>query len=708
MKPIRTVTSAVALAVLVLASDAAAQVTDYREINTPPLRQFSMPQPKRVQLANGMVIFLMEDHELPLIRGVANVRGGSRDETGAKTGQVNILGAAWRTGGTQSQTGDQLDDFLEARAARVETGSGSDSTTVSFDILKGDFEAVFPIFVDLLRNPAFRQDKIDLARTQINTAISRRNDEPGQILGREATKLGYGSDSPYARQAEYATVAAVTREDLLAFHKRHVHPNNIIFGVVGDFKTAQMEARLRRAFASWPRGTQAPPPPTDIEPAKAGIYFIPKSDVTQSNIAIVHRGIQRNNPDYHAVAVMNEILSGGFSGRLMNKLRSQRGLTYGVGGGLGAPWDHPGLFTVSMATKSGTTLEALDALRGELRLLHTDPFTAEELTLAKESILNAFIFTVDSRRKVLNQAVLLEFYGFPRDYFQKYPSMIERVTAGDVARVAKKYVTPDQVSVLVVGNEKDFEKPLASLGTVNTIDITIPELGAEKRSAAPAASNAEGVALVGRMTEFAGGKAKIDGMQSIRTVQSVSRTTPQGPMEMEVDSTVVFPDRYRAVMKMPMGEMTMVVTPDAAFAVLPGMGTRDLPASQRESMKSEARHELLTMLKYPENYTFAVTGGEKVGNVDARVLEVSFEGGSVRLLVDPATGRVLRKVTPARGPNAQGDQVTEYTDYRSYGGVMLPSAATMTVNGEAAGSMQLKNAEVNPAMDPAAWAKPAA
>jgi zinc protease len=707
MTMIRRVALAAAAAAAI-AGAAPAQVQDYRDIKTPALRQMNMPQPKRVQLDNGMVIFLMEDHELPLIRGAANIRGGARDEAADKVGLTAILGTAWRTGGTEKQTGDQLDDFLEARAARVETGADDDSTTVRFDVLKNDFDAVLPIFMDLLRNPAFRQDKIDLAKTQMNTVISRRNDEPGGILSRELTRLGYGPNSAYGRIAEYATVGAVTREDLLAFHKRFVHPNNIIFGIVGDFNTAQMEARLRQAFSSWPRGPQAAVPTFQPAGAKPGIYFVSKPDVTQANIGIVQPGIRRDNPDYYALAVMNEILSGGFSGRLMNKLRSQRGLTYGVGGGMQAPYDHPGLFTVSMATKSGTTLESISALRDEIRLLTTSPFTAEEMALAKESILNAFIFTLDSRSKVLNQAVLLEFYGYPPDLFQKYPGLIEKVTAADVERVAKKYVTPDQLAVLVVGNEKDFEKPLASMGTVTPIDITIPEPGAKRdAAAAPAASNPQGLALVQKMTEFAGGRAKLDSIQSIRYVQSLSTKTPQGMMDIEVDALTVFPDRVRRVMKTPMGEMTMVFTGSGAFMNMPGMGVRDLPSSQREAAAADQKQDVVALLKNPSQYTFAVTGSENVGGVNASVLQVSSGGDSFRLFVDPATGRVVRKISTARGPMAQGDQVTDYSDYKSFDGIMLPTKATVTVNGEVIGSGTLTSAQVNPPVDAKVFEKPA-
>jgi zinc protease len=462
-------------AMLLMAAGASAQATSYKDIKTPPLRSFSMPQPKRIVLSNGMVIFIQEDHELPLIRGTATIRGGARNMAASKAGMGTIYGQAWRTGGSTSKKGEDLDVLLESRAARLETGTGNDSSSVMLDVLKGDFDTVYPLWLDLLRNPAFPQDKIELAKAQANTQISRRNDEPQSILLREAQTLGYGPGSPYARYSEYATVSSITRDDLLAFHKQTVHPNNMILSFIGDFNAAQMEQRLRKTFEAWPRGPQVAKPDPAIAQAKPGVYFVAKDDVTQANIAMVHAGIQRNNPDLPAITIMNEILSGGFSGRLMQQLRSVRGLTYGAGGGVSAPWDYPGLFRVQMSTKSGTTLESIDALRGEVRRMIESPATADELSLAKESILNAFVFTMDTRAKALGQQVLLEMYGFPPDYFTKWPGLIEKVTAADVARVAKTYLHPDQLAVLVVGNQKDFEKPLSTLGPVTTIDITIPE-----------------------------------------------------------------------------------------------------------------------------------------------------------------------------------------------------------------------------------------
>src|SRR5690349_18692665 len=182
---------------------AAAQAADWQKIAIPPLHTFRPAEPKRIQLPNGMVIFLQEDHELPLIDGVARIRGGSRSEPSAKIGLTDIYGEAWRTGGTKAQTGDQLDDFLELRAAKVESTGNADSTILSWSCLKGDFEDVIKVFNDLLRTPEFREEKIDIARKGEYDAISRRNDEIGGIAGRESVKLAYGAKNPYASDPEY-------------------------------------------------------------------------------------------------------------------------------------------------------------------------------------------------------------------------------------------------------------------------------------------------------------------------------------------------------------------------------------------------------------------------------------------------------------------------------------------------------------------------
>ena len=380
----------------------------------------------------------------------------------------------WRTGGTKTETGDQLDDFLEVRAAKVETGGEPDSTSISLSCLKGDFDDVFKVFADLLQNPEFRADKLDLAQKQADDSISRRNDEVGGIAARESTKLAYGADNPYAREPEYSSIAAITRQDLVDWHKTYVHPNHIILGISGDFDASAMEAKLRAAFEAWPRGADLPKEEIQYHPAKPGYYLIPKEDVNQSTIHMVALGTTRNNPDYYAISVFNEAFGGGFSSRLFNDIRTKRGLAYNVGGGIGANFGHPGILQFVVGTKSATTIESIQALDEDIDNLAKQPITDNEIKQAKDAILNAFIFRLDSPDKVLAERVTYEFYGYPADWLDKFPGEIQKVTAADVNRVAAKYVHRDQLAVLVVGNTKEFDKPLSSLGPVKEIDITIP------------------------------------------------------------------------------------------------------------------------------------------------------------------------------------------------------------------------------------------
>jgi zinc protease len=452
----------------------AAAQTSWQEINVPPLPAFHPQVPKRFVLPNGMVIFLQEDHELPLIDGIARIRGGSRSEPAAKTGLIDMYSDVWRTGGTKTQTGDQLDDYLEIRAAKVETGGTADSTTISWSCLKADFDDVFKVFDDLLRGPEFRNDKLELVQRQYFDAISRRNDNVDEIVERESEKLAYGAQSPYARVAEYKTVAAVTRQDLVDWHRSHVSPNNIILGIVGDFDSAAMEAKLRQTYGAWPKGPVTKDVNPEPTPAKPGYYLVQKEDVNQSSISMVGVGIRRDNPDYYAVRVFNEAFGGGFSSRLFRTIRTEKGLAYSVGGGIGTAFDHLGMVRLAMGTKSASTLESIQALDEQIDDVTKHPITDAEIKLAKDAILNSFIFNLDSPEKILRERMAYEFYGYPQDYLEKFRMGVDKVTAADVARAASKYLHKEKLATLVVGNSGEFDKPLSSLGPVTNVDITIP------------------------------------------------------------------------------------------------------------------------------------------------------------------------------------------------------------------------------------------
>ena len=456
------------------AQTAAPAAQPWTQIPIPPLHAFKPEQPKRVELANGLVIFLQEDHELPFINGTILIRGGSRDEPAAKIGLVSLYGDTWRTSGTSTIDGDKLDDVLEDKAASIESSGGAATTSINWSSLKGDFDPVFAQTVDLLLHPTFKADKLQLAKEQAETAISRRNDDAAGIANREAVKLAYGANSPYARQPEYATVDSVTLDDLNAWHKKTVVPNNIIVAVSGDFDSAAMEKKLRAAFESLPKGEKFQSVKTTFTPPAASVNFVEKSDVNQSNVVIVGLGTERSNPDYYALSVMNEIFSGGFGSRVVQNVRTKLGLAYSVGGSFGASYDHPGVFYVQAATKSPSTVPATEALLAEINRLKTEPPTPEELAKAKDQVLNSFIFHYDTPDKVLNEQVVLAFYGYPPDFLEMYKYGIEKVTAADVSRVANKYIDTSKLAIVVVGNNSEIQPALSTLGKVTPVNITIP------------------------------------------------------------------------------------------------------------------------------------------------------------------------------------------------------------------------------------------
>jgi zinc protease len=372
-------------------------------------------------------------------------------------------------------SGDQMDDLLESKAAHIETSGGGESTSISWDSLKGDSDQVFSLVMDLLLHPKFDPQKLQLAQQQAATAIVRRNDDESEIAGRESTKLVYGPNSPYARQAELKTIGAVTVQDLQAWHDKTIG-NKLIVGVSGDFDPAAMEAKLTAAFEPLPHVSPASKRNDEFRPPQQAVYFIDKQDVNQSNIQIVGLGTDRRNPDVPAIAVMNDILGGSFASRLVQTVRTKLGLAYDVSGGMGFAYDHPATFDVGVLTKSVSTVDATKAALDEIAGLNSRPFTEEELKRSQDNILNTFLFRYDTPDKVLAESVRLEFYGYPADYLATYEAALKKVTVADLTAAARKYIHPDKLAILVVGNKSEIEPGLDALklGPVKTIDITIP------------------------------------------------------------------------------------------------------------------------------------------------------------------------------------------------------------------------------------------
>ncbi|AFZ15342.1 peptidase M16 domain protein [Crinalium epipsammum PCC 9333] len=455
----------------------ASSAKHYTELNFSPLPEIKLPNYSRFQLENGMVVYLMEDHELPLVSGTALFKTGDRLEPGNKIGLAEIVGTVMRSGGTKRHSADQLNQLLEQQAASVETGIGTTSGSASFSSLSEDLEQVFGLFAEVITEPLFPQEKIDLAKTQLRGSIARRNDEPDDIASREFRKLIYGGNSPYARTVEYATLDNIPREDLQQFYQQYFYPNNMILGIVGDFDSKAMRSLLQKQFANWKPNPQIKRPglPAVSQAKQGGVYLVNQPQLTQSNILMGHLGGQFNNPDYPALDVLNGVLNG-FGGRLFNQVRSRQGLAYSVYGTWNPAFDYPGMFVAGGSTRSDATVPFIQSIFTEIKRIQSEPITPAELAFAKESVLNSFVFNFQTPEQTLSRLMRYEYYNYPQDFIFRYQRDVEKATIKDVQRVAQKYLQPNKIVTLVVGNGNDIKPPLTTLTKdVIPVDITIPE-----------------------------------------------------------------------------------------------------------------------------------------------------------------------------------------------------------------------------------------
>ncbi len=679
-----------------------AQVKTVDQLKYSALPETPLPTPTRHVLANGMVVMLLEDHELPLISLDARIRTGSRWEPADKVGLAALTGEVLRSGGTQKRPSQDLDDYLEDKAAKIETAIGMAVGTASMSALRDDFPEVLAVFAEVLRTPAFEAEQLEVAKNQEISSIARQNDDAGDIVGREFRKRIYGPESPYARTSTYATINAIERADLVAWHARYFHPNRILLGLVGDFDSAAALRLIEQVFGDWPRGPEVVDPPVPyLENVQPGVYFASKNDVTQSYIRVGHLGILRSNPDYYAVEVMNQALGGSFSSRLFNRVRSKQGLAYDVFGRVASQWDYPGVFLLAMSTKTETTAAGIASLLTEARNMTTEPLTDLEVENAKAAILNSFVFTSDSTREILGQQLSYEYYGYPLDWLARYQKGIIAVTTADVTRVASKYIRPQEFAIVVVGPEAGQDRPLSEFGEIHPLDITIPEPEMPK-VALTAAGKARADELLARAVAAVGGAEQLAQLQSLEILSEVKITTPQGEMTAETRTLMVFPDRLRQELKLPFGTMVQVLAEGGGFQQTP-RGAGPMPDSRRiELTRSFARHPVVLLKRQATSggFTAVASGNEEVNGKTVEQVQIELSDQTFTLGIDPESGQVLSLTYRGTGILGEPGEVREvYSDFRSVNGLQLPFAEASTLNGQAMMRAALRAVTVNGQVD---------
>jgi hypothetical protein len=479
--------------------------------------------------------------------------------------------------------------------------------------------------------------------------------------------------------------------------------------VTGVFAAAQLRGRIEKAFGSWARGGQPKPPVPAVDRAvrRAGIYAITKSDMQQSWVLMGALGGRRDDPDYYALQVMNEVLGGGFSSRLFSNVRSAQGLAYAVFSGWNAEWDRPGTFFAGGSSKPETTVKIYQSMLKEVEQIARAGITDDELARAKDSILKGFAFEFDSTDKVIARLMNYEYYGYPKDYLQQYHARINKVTKEDVARVASTYLKPGEFAVLFAG-KGEYEAPLASLGAVTPIDITIPAPRQKALAAATSESLAEGKRLLGLARQAMGGKALL-AVKDVALIGDAAVETPQGPMSLKIETKASLAGKLLQKMQSPMGEMTIGFDGQAAWMGAGGQ-VQDLPASQKGEFEASLRRDSIALLQRFDDAGLTIqslgTTDFDGRQLDCVAVSEPTSGFQTTLFLDPSTHLIVGKrfVASVMGPPAETEEI--YSDYRDVAGVKMPFKSVTRQGGKLRLTLTASDVRINPGVPDSAYKKP--
>lgn len=417
-----------------------------------PALEFQIPDVEKIELANGIRVYLREDSELPLVQVTLMAGSGALTAPRELTGFDDLFAATLRTGGTANLPAAAMEERLDLLAANLSGSMSPYTTQLDLSVRRDDLVEGLAILADLLRHPAFAADKLELARNRAREEVRRRNDDPDEIASRLLLAALYPGH-PLGDSPTETSLSAITREHLVTFHREHFVPGNLWVAVSGDVRRTDLLPLLEKLFGDWsPSAVPATPLPPLVPPATGQLQVVAK-DVPQTTIMLGDLGLTKDNPDQYPGRVMNFILGGGgFNSRLMREIRSDRGLAYSAWSQFQVGRRFPGPVMAGTETKSASAVEALLLMRAVMNDLREAPVAADELRTARESLVNSFVFSFTDSHAVVVQRMQLDFYGYPADYLSRYRERIAVVSTADVQRVAREYLRPERLQIVVVGD----------------------------------------------------------------------------------------------------------------------------------------------------------------------------------------------------------------------------------------------------------------
>jgi len=688
----------VLIVVLLIFSQGFAQKSPKDQFDYPQLNPIQLPEVDEIKLDNGIRIFLVEDHSFPTIEIEFIFPGGIAYDPAEKIGLADLTATVFRSGGNAKLSGDEMDQKLETMAASISAWSGQTNSGIYVSMLKENIDDVMPILQSMLQEPAFDEEKLELAKIEANSAISRRNDNVNNISNREFMKLIYAG-TPLATQTEYETIKNITREDLIQFYKDYYQPQSTIIAVYGGFSKKKMSKTLKKYLSSWENQSTL----SEIQPPQIkkefdySVNFIDKKDVNQSLIAIGHLGIKMDNPDYAAMNVLNQILS---YDRMFKKVRTDHGLAYSVWGFFRSYFSIPGLLYSGAQTKTQTTVQAIELMLEEMKKITEEPVTDEELKKAKDQILNTFVFQYDSKKKIVNRIKTLAYFGYPQDFDEQYKNKIESVTKEDILAAAKKHLKPEKVKILVLGNQEEFDKPLSTLGDVKVIDISIPSpsTGADLPEASDEAL-AQGKEIVQKMAEKCGISLKIGEIESFNVVMEQVVSTPMGEMKTLTDMNVILPDKIFGQVQTPNGEVSLVIS-GGKSKIKTAQGEMPFPDAQREKILEQINRTPFALVRNMNEAKMQLVGETDFN--DKKVYEIAYslnENQIFQLYITKDHYQLVGMNYSGMTPTGPAEITDYYSDFQKINGIEIPMKVEMKAGEEKVADVIYQSFKLNPEFD---------
>jgi zinc protease len=730
---------ALSLLTLALAVSAAGQARDWPTERPPrplPARQVSFPPYQVRTLSNGLQVIAVSHHEQPAVSLRLFVRGGGAQDPTDKPG-VAYLAASLLDQGTTTKSAEQIATTIDSIGGAIGSGAGSDYTSITAAVMKDSLGLALDLVSDLARNPAFANEEIERQRQQILSGLKVSYDDPDYLAGVVFDRLVYGFH-PYGKpdSGTPASIGAVTRADLLAFHKRWFGGNNAILAIVGDVTADEAIAGAERAFGSWARVELPPTKPDEPPPPTRRVVIVDRPGAVQTEIRVGNTSLPRRHRDYLALDIAMKILGGEGGNRLHRVLRSEKGLTYGASAALNALKD-TGDLVVETDTRSETTAEALRIAVDEIFRLQRQRVQPRELTDAQEYLTGSFPLTIETPSAIALQVLNAVFYGLDLNDLQTYRERVNMITVDDIQRVAQQYLHPDRLTIVLVGDASVFAKQLAGVGfeqveriPLAELDLSSPDL---RRGKAPTVGRIQPIAftadapgppfpadgrrglaadareLVARAIDAKGGLDLLRSIQTVRMEWTASVESGGARTNLPSTTTIRYPSAYRMEADTPSGRVVQVFN-GGKYWIEDGRGARDAPAVLAEQIRGTVQRDTVPLLLALADGRI---GARRIADVieQARVMpaiEIALPGSApLTLIFDPATTLLVKtRYVVVGSPDAQTPVEEEYSDYRNVRGLKVAFRMQLRRAGAPAVDRTVRTFDFNVPLDAALFTRP--